>query len=122
MNILTGKKGEQIAEQFLKKKGYSILKRNYRTPVGEIDLICLEKETLIFVEVKTNQTNEFGLAQERVHPKKQKQIIKTAWMFLKEKEMLDIDFRFDVIGVDLSNPTCDKIEHIENAFDGNQYS
>lgn len=111
-----------MAERYLRAKGYRLLERNFRAPVGEIDIIVLEGETIVFVEVKTNETQEFGAPQERVHRKKQRQIIKTAWVYLKQKQMTNADFRFDVVGIDLSNSSHEQIEHIENAFNGNEFN
>ncbi|MBI1884164.1 MAG: YraN family protein [Chlamydiae bacterium] len=118
-NLTVGKEGETLAENYLKKKGYRILEKNYRSPVGEIDLVILHRGTIVFVEVKTNRHEDgFGLPQERVHARKQKQIVKAALSFIKEKGISKMDFRFDVIAIQWINQHP-KIEHIENAFEAN---
>ena len=65
-----GRWGEDLALKFLKKKKYNFITKNYRTPFGEIDIICKDKETLVFVEVKTSSTDFYGLPVERVNHNK----------------------------------------------------
>ena len=110
----SGPKGEQLAETFLKQKGYGILVRGFRALGGEIDLIAQRDNTLIFVEVKTAATEHFGPPESWVTPAKQAQIIKVATAYLQQP----IDHlapRFDVIAVDLTRPRP-VIRHYENAF------
>lgn len=111
-----GKKGEEIALQFLKKKGYRILQKNYVCKLGEIDLIAQEKDTLTFVEVKTRRSTTFGPPQMAVDQKKQEQLSKAALHFLKERRLEEAKARFDVVAILLS-PQGVKIELIRNAFD-----
>lgn len=123
MKLFTGKKGEDMAEQYLRKKGFKTLFRNFKTALGEIDLITLDHGTVVFVEVKTNSSTEFGLPEARVNYRKQRQIIKVAQEFLKMQGKPDTDCRFDVVSVIL-NPDEPNIEHFENAFelnDSNSY-
>lgn len=111
-----GKKGEEIALQFLKKKGYRILQKNYVCKLGEIDLIAQEKDTLTFVEVKTRRSTTFGPPQMAVDQKKQEQLSKAALHFLKERRLEEAKARFDVVAILLS-PKGAEIELIRNAFD-----
>lgn len=111
-----GKKGEEIALQFLKKKGYRILQKNYVCKLGEIDLIAQEKDTLTFVEVKTRRSTTFGPPQMAVDQKKQEQLSKAALHFLKERRLEEAKARFDVVAILLS-PQGAEIELIRNAFD-----
>ena len=116
MNTLKiGVDGEKAACNFLKKKGYKILKRNYKKTYGEIDIIAKVDNTITFVEVKTRANTEFGLACEAVTKSKQDKIIKTAYSYIKENNT-DADFSFDIIEVYHANGKVMKIEHIENAF------
>ncbi len=109
-----GRKGEEVSVDFLKKEGYQILKRNYRFGHKEIDIVAQDKNTIIFVEVKTGRSKKFGEPFERVDSNKQKKLIEVAKDFIQKNEIQDCDFRFDVISVDLKGDR--KIEHIKNAF------
>ncbi len=110
-----GNKGEQLAAQFLLRKGFRILERNYRTSRGEIDIIAQKGRTLVFVEVKTDCTGGFGAPEGWVTSRKQRQIVKMALRYLREKDFPEIDPRFDVIGITLREGKPE-IEHIEGAF------
>ncbi len=117
-----GKSGEDLAAEFLKQNGYKILARNFRTKLGELDIVALDKNTVCFVEVKTRSSAAFGLPQEAVFPAKQRQIIKAALVFLQEKKLTDKFCRFDVAAVDFSQRQP-QIEIIKNAFENNsQYA
>ena len=110
----SGPKGEQLAEKFLKQKGYGIRARGFRALRGEIDLIAEKNNVLIFVEVKTATTPHFGQPETRVTPAKQAQIIKIAKAYLTQHPDHAAP-RFDVIAVDLTQPRP-TIRHYENAF------
>jgi putative endonuclease len=105
-----GAEGEAIAVKYLKKKGYQIVERNYRAPVGEIDIIALFQDKLIFVEVKRRSSSRFGKGYEAVTWRKQQQIIKTATYYLKKQGNSRL-CRFDIISID-----GEEITHIEGAF------
>ncbi len=111
-----GKEGERIAENYLKKKGYRLVERNYRSPVGELDLIVLDRRVIVFVEVKTRTQERFGAPLETVPAIKQHRMMKAALFFLSHHGLHDREARFDVVGVSFEDgkPT---IEHIENAFE-----
>jgi len=111
-----GKKGEEKALRFLKKKGYRIIEQNYVCKLGEMDIIAKEKDTLVFVEVKTRTSMAFGPPQLAVTQFKQRQLSKVALNFLKEKKIEDIKARFDVIAILLA-PEGEEIELIRDAFD-----
>ena len=111
-----GKQGEHLAEQFLKKKGYKIVERNYRCTNGEVDLIALDRRVIVFVEVKTRTDHGFGSPLEAVEFYKQQKMIKAAQFFLHEKKLHQRDARFDVVGI--SWPGQEPVvEHIQNAFE-----
>ena len=114
--ILFGKNGETLAAEFLKKQGYKVLYRNYKTKLGEIDIIAEDKDTLCFIEVKTRQSEKFGLPQEAVAWRKQAQVSKAALIFLKEKKLWDKKARFDVVAV-LSNDKVVEFDLIKDAFE-----
>jgi putative endonuclease len=111
-----GQEGERIAERYLSKKGYRLVERNYRCPVGEVDLIVLDRRVIVFVEVKTRRHERFGLPLESVHPRKQHKMIKAALWFLSDRKLHERDARFDVVGISFGGQEP-VVEHIENAFD-----
>ena len=106
-----GREGEKKAEKFLRKKGYTIIAKNYRTPVGEIDIIAQKNEVLVFIEVKNRSSSKFGTGAEAVTAKKQNKIIRSAQLYMKKYCEGEANCRFDVISIDAKH-----IRHIENAF------
>jgi len=113
-----GRKGEEKAIRFLKKRGYRIIEKNYVCKMGEMDIIAREKDTLAFIEVKTRTSIEFGPPQLAVTEFKQRQLSKVALNFLKEKNIEDMKARFDVVAILLA-PEGEEIELIRDAFDLN---
>ena len=111
-----GKKGEELAFRFLKKRGYRIIEKNYSCKMGEMDLIATEKDTLVFIEVKTRTSTLFGPPQLAVNSSKQRQLSKVALNFLKEKNLEDVRARFDVVAI-LVGPKGEEIELIKDAFE-----
>ncbi|MBQ3495038.1 MAG: YraN family protein [Clostridia bacterium] len=110
-HIITGQKGEAIAYDFLRKNGYKIIKINYKNKIGEIDIICKDKDELVFVEVKTRTSYRFGLPREAVTEWKQNKIHNVALVYLMKNNLTDSKFRFDVIEI------CgEKIEHLKRCF------
>jgi putative endonuclease len=111
-----GKKGEEIAIRFLRKNRYKIIERNYVCKLGEMDIIASEKDTLVFIEVKTRTSTAFGPPQLAVNSTKQMQLSKVALYFLKEKKLEDVKARFDVVAI-VVGPKGEEIELIKDAFD-----
>lgn len=109
-----GSKGEEIAADYLKKRGYSILYRNYKTPYGEADIIIKDNDTVVFVEVKTRSNISFGQPFEAVNFKKQERLKRIALFYMKNIHR-QIKIRFDVISIS-SEDGRDKVEHIKEAF------
>ena len=112
------KKGEQLAVDFLEEKGFEIVERNYRYGHGEIDIIALDPKDnfTVFVEVKTRQNLYFGEPEYAITKKKQQQVKKVAELYLYDKEIEQVDCRFDVVAIlleDINNPV---INYYENAF------
>jgi len=114
MNSL-GKDGEHIAAEFLLKKGYRILDKNFRTVFGEIDIVAQDSDIVVFIEVKTRTDIVFGYPFEAVNPKKREKIRKTALCFLK-KIKKSVPARFDILSIYFENGKA-KIEHIKDAFE-----
>ncbi len=113
-----GDEGEEIAVELLQEKGYEIIERNYRYGKGEIDIIAKDPETnfTVFVEVKSRKNLEFGDPVYAVTKNKIKQIKRMAELYLYDKEIDEIDCRFDVITVLLRGKQKPIIEHYVNAF------
>ncbi|MBI5555527.1 MAG: YraN family protein [Elusimicrobia bacterium] len=110
-NRCKGFAGEEKAADYLRDLGYKILEQNWRSARGEVDIIALDREALVFVEVKSRQDIEYGLPQQAVNSFKQRQIIKAALGYLKSRGIMDQDIRFDVVSI-----SGEGIELIENAF------
>lgn len=109
-----GKKGEDLAVEYLQLKEYEILERNYRFQKAEVDIIAKRGNTLIAAEVKTRSTSEFGDPQEFVKPKQIQQLVKALNHYIEENS-LDLDVRFDIVAV-VKNKAGIRIEHIQDAF------
>lgn len=109
-----GKKGEQLAVDFLLKNKYEIVERNYRFDKAEVDIIAKKNEILAIVEVKTRSTTDFGNPQDFVKPKQIKNLVKVVDDYVTEND-LDLEVRFDVIAI-VKEKGGFEIEHLENAF------
>lgn len=110
--------GEQLAAEFLERRGYRVTERNFRTRFGEIDIIAENAEFLVFAEVKLRKTAYFGAAREFVDKRKQEKLRTTAAIFLEEHETA-LQPRFDVIEIyapEGMQTKLPRIRQIENAF------
>ncbi|HEY8670004.1 MAG TPA: YraN family protein [Terriglobales bacterium] len=117
-HLQLGVRGEKLAGRYLRRQGFKILYRNFRgRHGGEIDLVCREGDTLVFVEVKTRTREDFGRPFEAVNRKKQHRISLGAFAWLRLLGNPDILFRFDVVEVILSAEGRPRIELIRNAFE-----
>ncbi|MFH1360447.1 MAG: YraN family protein [Candidatus Omnitrophota bacterium] len=114
---ILGQAGEDWAADVLKKKGYRILEKNFRHPLGEIDIIALHEDTVCFIEVKTRTTASRGTPLEAITPRKKHKLTQLALVYLKRKNWLKRKARFDMAAVttDEDQKPCVKI--LENAFD-----
>ena len=116
---ILGARGEKAAAKHLRRHGYKILTRNFRSGKAEVDLIARDKDWLVFVEVKTRQTEEFGAPSEAVQLEKQRNLSKAALDYLRQLGNPRIHFRFDIVEVvqrpDSKKP--DDVRLIRNAFD-----
>jgi len=111
-----GQQSEALTVKYLKKRGYKIIAQNYRTKLGEIDIIAREKETLVFVEVKARRSAKFGSPKAAVTLPKQRKISMVALAYLKATQQLQAAARFDVVSVDYT-PAQPVIELVKNAFE-----
>ncbi|MEW6534729.1 MAG: YraN family protein [Candidatus Auribacterota bacterium] len=113
--------GEDIAEAFLKKKGYRILATNFYTPYGELDIIALENETLAFIEVKTRRTMKYDVPFASITEQKQKKIVRSALFYLSSCDITFDEYRFDAVSITFSRSgQCPNIEIIRNAFEAGE--
>lgn len=110
----TGKQGEEIAARFLSEKGYTVICSNWHFGKGEIDIVSQKDNIMIFVEVKTRASSDFGEPETFVTKKKQRLIIRTANAYLRSKN-IELESRFDIISVITGKDTIE-IQHIEDAF------
>jgi len=109
--------GEDISENHLKNLGYRIIEKNFRCKCGEIDLIAKNKGYICFIEVKTRYGTNFGMPSESVTFSKQNKICKTAQIYISRRNIIDSNFRFDVMEVILNSNNNDfLVNHIEDAF------
>ena len=112
-NIEKGKLGEEIALKYIISKGGKIIERNYRTKIGEIDLIAKINGELVFVEVKSRSNINYGYPSESVDYKKKRKITNVAKYYILDNSLENLSIRFDVIEIYLNEK---KINHIANAF------
>ena len=114
---LLGNQGERLAAKFLRKQGFKIIARQYKTRMGELDLIARDRDVIVFVEVKTRRSDSAGHPVEAITPAKQKKLTQLALAFLKLHDLLEHSARFDVVTIYWKDgektPT---VEHFPNAF------
>src|SRR5438094_5823724 len=117
VHLRRGARGEKLASRFLRREGYKILYRNFKgRSGGEIDIVCRDHDTLVFVEVKTRTREDFGRPFTAVDRQKRKRISRGALNWLRMLDNPDILFRFDVAEVLVTEDASPRIELIKNAF------
>jgi putative endonuclease len=117
VHLRRGAHGEKLACQFLRRNGYKILYRNFKgRSGGEIDIVCRDNDTLVFVEVKTRTREDFGRPVAAVDRQKQKRISRGGLAWLRMLDNPDILFRFDVVEVVITDDAKPRLELIKNAF------
>lgn len=109
-----GKKGEELAVNYLQKQGYDVIERNYRFDKAEVDIIARQNNTLAIIEVKTRSSIDFGNPQDFVKPKQIKNLVKAVDEYVTTNG-LDVEIRFDIIAI-VKEKNQFSIEHIEDAF------
>lgn len=118
-NKALGAFGEDLAAKYLEDNGYKVLERNFGSRTGEIDIIALDGDTMVFIEVKTRTGERFGMPSEAVSFLKQKKLVKTALYYMQTRRLLDYMSRFDVIEIVVDEENNRQINLIRDAF---QYS
>ena len=112
-----GQRGERLAKQFLISRGYVIEEANARFPVGEIDLVAREGETLCFVEVRSTASNEWGGPLGSIGERKRRRLIRAAQWYLQRLRCLPPETRFDVVAIDWLPDGTPSIELVRGAFE-----
>lgn len=112
-NVFIGSEAETLAADYLMKKGYRLLERNFRYGKKEIDLIMKDGQYIVFVEVKARSSVRYGTPAEFVDFKKQQRLISAATYFLVKNGLTETRARFDIVEIYLSSG---EITHIQNAF------
>ena len=108
--------GEKLATDYLKKRGYKIIQRNFRCRDGEIHIIVQKGECLVFVEVRTKRSTAFGTPEESIGSFKKEKLISLANAYLQSCDNVPLSWRIDVVAVELGpNNKVSRLEHIENA-------
>lgn len=116
-HLRLGERGEKLAAQFLRRSGFKVLYRNFRAPRGgEVDLVCRDDDTLVFVEVKTRSSEDCGSPAEAVNRDKQKLIARGAMAWLRLLDHPDVFFRFDIVEIVIEN-NVPRFSLIKNAFE-----
>ena len=111
-----GKRGEELALKKVQRLGYKCLTRNYRCPLGEVDLVAKDGDTLVFIEIKTRKGRSVGYAKEAVDERKRRQLSKVALTYIKANNCWHMKSRFDVVAISV-NKNKNEIEIVKNAFD-----
>lgn len=115
-HLKLGKTGEDAAVRHLENLRYRIIERNYRCRFGEVDIIALDKRTVVFVEVKTRSTDSYGSPEMSITMRKQRQLARVALSYLQNHNLLHRDARFDVVAVRQGEHNQD-MYLIKNAFE-----
>jgi len=111
-----GRYGEALAYKKIRRLGYKKIIRNYRCPLGEVDLIANDGDTLVFIEIKTRKGRPTGYAKEAVDARKKRQLSKVALSYMKSNNCSEAKARFDVIAISIKEDKP-QIEVVKNAFD-----
>jgi len=114
---ILGGNGENLAEIFLKKHGYRILDRNYRTPFGELDIVASQDDAIAFIEVKTRRSHTCGNPLDSITWKKKLSLTKSALFYLGQTQYRFSTYRFDAVSIIMNSTDDNKIEIVKNAFD-----
>ena len=111
-----GKRGEDVAARYLRRKGYKIVERNFRCTLGEMDIVAFDGDTLCFIEVKTVSGKSYGPPEMAVDIKKQRKLSRVALAFLGQNGLNDTKARFDVVAITLSSGE-ERLDLLKDAFE-----
>jgi putative endonuclease len=114
-----GQWGESVAATHLEAQGYRVVERNWRCSLGEIDIVAQDGEVLVFVEVKTRQSINFGLPEESITPRKAQRLIDLGVQYCADHALDDVEWRIDLVAIEIDNHgILQRCEHIPNAILG----
>ncbi len=111
-----GKQGEDLAFKKIRRLGYHCICRNYRCPLGEIDIVAKDGDTLVFLEIKTRKGRSLGYAKEAVDARKRRQLSRVALAYMKSNDCCEVKSRFDVVAISIRGGKKE-IEVVQNAFE-----
>ncbi len=115
-HLLEGRRGERCACRYLMRLGFDVLARRFKGRAGEIDIVAFEEEILVFIEVKTRKSREFGEPWEFVDWEKQQRLRRTAEEFIARCDLGRFTYRFDIVSVIAPGTADEKIDLYRNAF------
>ena len=116
-HLVRGRRGEDVAHDFVRSVGMTVLTRNWRGKRGELDLVCKDGDTLVFVEVKTRDRAGMAAPHDALTPEKQRRLVRAAEEYLSRNKAWDQPCRFDLVAVTMGGDGQGaQVEHIENAF------
>ncbi|MCS7261737.1 MAG: YraN family protein [Anaerolineae bacterium] len=113
-----GREGEQIAAVYLQRQGYTILEHNWRCRRGEVDIVARDGDSLVFVEVRTWRSGQYGPPEASITPRKQAKILEVAQSYLQAAGLDDVKWRIDVVAIEMDDVTrVKRLSHIRNAVE-----
>jgi putative endonuclease len=113
-----GKRGEAIALRHLETKGYRILEHNWHTSGGELDLVAQDGDVIVIVEVKTRSGRSYGLPEEAMTQTKRRRLLRAAWTYLEQNQLLESTWRVDVIAIEVSRGgAIGRVDHYQNVVE-----
>ena len=113
--MVRGRMGEQLAASFLAERGYRVLAKNQRTPLGELDLVCRTRSEVVVVEVKARSSEEYGSALEAIGPRKARRLRAAAMWWLSDRGLLPCSLRFDAVVVAMDGLGLPRsLEHVKD--------
>ena len=117
----TGMIGEKLARDFLANNGYKIVDTNYRCRAGEVDIIALQEDTLVFIEVRTKKSRSFGSPEESITPRKAEHMRLAALQYAIEHEDMPQTWRIDLVAIEMNREgKAERIELIENVVEDDE--
>ncbi len=116
-HLSLGQRGETLGWKYLLDQGYRILEKNFRCPLGEIDVVAQKDKRLVFIEIKTRSSNRFGSPQEAVTPAKQAKLVRLAEWYLRQTADKEARVSFEVLAVTWDGKTPPEFKLIHNAFE-----
>jgi putative endonuclease len=112
-----GRRAEDAAAAYLERKGITVVERNWSTKAGEVDIVSLDGECVVFVEVKGRQRRRSGVPEEAVDERKQRRLCRVAAEYIAKNDLEDTPVRFDVVAITRISPDRARLRHHRDAFE-----